>query len=134
MRQAEHARLVRPLSGEQRRPARRARGRGTEGFTKRHAAELQKRFQKAAIHVVDGQAMTWYLSRTELGLECSRCVEPYVLPVDRQFDLRFLPAAAGEPQAEDEDAEVEEDDVSITFYRDEQVDLDELGSRPEPAL
>jgi endonuclease-3 len=41
-------------------------------FNKRHAAELQKRFPDAKIHVVDGQAMTWYLSRTELGLECLR--------------------------------------------------------------
>ncbi len=43
-------------------------------FTKRHAAELQKRFQNAVVHVVDGQAMTWYLSRTELGLECIRAL------------------------------------------------------------
>jgi len=43
-------------------------------FTKRHAAELQKRFPRAKIHVVDGQAMTWYLSRTELGLECLRAL------------------------------------------------------------
>lgn len=37
-------------------------------FTKRHAAELQKRFPGARIHLLDGQAMTWYLSRTEEGL------------------------------------------------------------------
>ena len=37
-------------------------------FSKRHAAELQKRFPRAKIHIVDGQAMTWYLSRTEEGL------------------------------------------------------------------
>jgi ABC-type Fe3+-hydroxamate transport system substrate-binding protein len=43
-------------------------------FTKRHAAELQKRFPSAKIHVVDGQAMTWYLSRTELGLESLRAL------------------------------------------------------------
>lgn len=43
-------------------------------FSKRHAAELQKRFPYAKIHVVDGQAMTWYLSRTELGLECLRAL------------------------------------------------------------
>ncbi len=43
-------------------------------FTKRHAAELQKRFPGAKIHVVDGQAMTWYLSRTEQGLECLRAL------------------------------------------------------------
>jgi uncharacterized protein len=62
-----------------------------------------------------------------LGLECSRCLEPFVLPVDRAFDLRFLPATAVETEKdEDEEAEVEEDDVSITYYRDEQIDLIEL--------
>ncbi len=43
-------------------------------FTKRHALELQKRFPNALVHIVDGQAMTWYLSRTELGLECLRAL------------------------------------------------------------
>ena len=37
-------------------------------FNARHQAELQKRFPDARIHLVDGQAMTWYLSRTEEGL------------------------------------------------------------------
>ncbi len=37
-------------------------------FSKRHAAELERRFPLAKIHIVDGQAMTWYLSRTEEGL------------------------------------------------------------------
>ena len=40
--------------------------------------------------------------KTELGLACSRCLEPFVLPVDREFDLRFLPAGAAEPQSDDE--------------------------------
>ena len=30
--------------------------------------------------------------KTELELACSRCLEPFKLPVDRDFDLRFLPA------------------------------------------
>ena len=38
-------------------------------FNARHRAALQKRFPEAAVHLVDGQAMTWYLSRTEEGLE-----------------------------------------------------------------
>lgn len=38
-------------------------------FNARHRAELQKRFPEAAVHLVDGQALTWYLSRTEAGLE-----------------------------------------------------------------
>lgn len=38
-------------------------------FTARHQTELRKRFPRAEVHLVDGQAMTWYLSRTEEGLE-----------------------------------------------------------------
>ena len=41
-------------------------------FNRRHQAELQKRFPDAAIRLVDGQALTWYLSRTEEGLELIR--------------------------------------------------------------
>ncbi len=37
-------------------------------FNARHAAELRKRFPQARVELVDGQAMTWYLSRTEEGL------------------------------------------------------------------
>ncbi len=43
-------------------------------FTRRHVNELQKRFPEAAIHLVDGQAMTWYLSRTEEGLAMLRAL------------------------------------------------------------
>ena len=66
--------------------------------------------------------------KTELELQCSRCLEPFKMPVDRAFDLRYLPAgvtAEVEPD-EDDETEVEDDDVAITFYRDEQIDLNEL--------
>jgi len=65
--------------------------------------------------------------KAELELDCSRCLEPFVLPVDREFDLRFLPSTVVEAEKdEDDEAEVEDDDVSITYYRDEQIDLIEL--------
>src|SRR5687768_12230049 len=64
--------------------------------------------------------------KTALVLDCSRCLEPFKLPVDRDFDLRYLPSTAAEPVEKDEDAEIEVDDVSMTFYRDEQIDLNEL--------
>jgi len=66
--------------------------------------------------------------KTELELQCSRCLESFKLPVDREFDLRFLPAGAEEPKSDtdDEEIEVEDDDVSLTFYRDELIDLNEL--------
>ena len=74
---------------------------------------------------------------TELELACSRCLEPFAMPVDREFDLRYLPAllrqghggqaGGGEPEMDDdEESEVEDDDVAITFYHDDQIDLKEL--------
>lgn len=41
-------------------------------FNRRHQAELQQRFPNADVRLVDGQALTWYLSRTEAGLHLVR--------------------------------------------------------------
>ncbi len=43
-------------------------------FKARHQQELQKRFPEAAVHLVDGQSLTWYLSRTEEGLSLVRAL------------------------------------------------------------
>ena len=61
--------------------------------------------------------------RTELELPCSRCLEPFGLPVDASFDLRYLPATEMATQGE---REVQEDDFEIAYYRDDQIDLNEL--------
>jgi uncharacterized protein len=61
--------------------------------------------------------------RTELELACSRCLEPFRLPVSLAFDERYLPQA--EASAEEE-IEVTEEDLGTSFYRDEQIDLNEL--------
>jgi len=37
-------------------------------FTARHQAELQRRFPQARVLRLEGRHLTWYLSRTELGL------------------------------------------------------------------
>jgi uncharacterized protein len=57
-----------------------------------------------------------------LELACSRCLEPFELPVDAEFDVRYL------PQSENtgEEREVEEDDLTVAFYRDEVIDLGQL--------
>lgn len=60
---------------------------------------------------------------TELELACSRCLEPFRLPIDAQFDLRYHPASE---MTEDEEREVEEDDLDTSFYQDDQIDLNEL--------
>src|SRR5687767_9045229 len=61
--------------------------------------------------------------RTELELPCSRCLEPFRLPVDASFDQRFLPASE---MAADEEQEVQDDDLDTSYYRDDQIDLNEL--------
>ena len=42
--------------------------------------------------------------KTELELQCSRCLEAFLMPVDREFDLRFLPHGAAEPESDDDEA------------------------------
>ena len=61
--------------------------------------------------------------RTELELPCSRCLEPFRLAVDASFDQRFLPAAE---MATEHEREVQEEDLDVSYYRDDQIDLNEL--------
>jgi uncharacterized protein len=61
--------------------------------------------------------------RTELELVCSRCLEPYRMPVGADLDLRLLPEGSIPTQVEQEVAEV---DLETTYYRDDQVDVNEL--------
>jgi uncharacterized protein len=60
---------------------------------------------------------------TTLEQSCSRCLEPFRQTVDSAFDVRYLPQS--ENIGRDE-REVEEDDLSDAFYRDEQIDLRQL--------
>ena len=62
-------------------------------------------------------------AQTELELPCSRCLEPFRMPFDGSFDLRYLPAS--EMSAEDE-REVAEEDLDTSYYRDDRIDLNEL--------
>src|SRR5262245_21849863 len=62
-------------------------------------------------------------ARTELELSCSRCLEGFRLPVNAEFDVRFLPAS--EMAVEDE-REVQDEDLDTSYYRDDKIDLNEL--------
>src|SRR5690606_22886195 len=62
-------------------------------------------------------------ARTELELRCSRCLEPFRMPVDASFDLRYLPASA---MAAEEESEIADEDLETSYYRDDQIDLNEL--------
>lgn len=62
-------------------------------------------------------------ARTTLEVACSRCLEPFRVPVDVPFDLAYLPQAdnAGDPEHE-----IKDEDLSTSFYRGETIDLGEL--------
>ena len=63
---------------------------------------------------------------TMLELPCSRCLEPFVSPVDSQFDLRYQPHAHQAGSGHEVERQTEEDDLSTAFYDNEEIDLGQL--------
>jgi uncharacterized protein len=61
--------------------------------------------------------------RSALALTCGRCLDDIALPVDLPFDLLYLPHAENVGEGE---LEVEDDDMTTAYYRDEQIDLGQL--------
>lgn len=60
---------------------------------------------------------------SRLEMACSRCLEPFGVPVDASFELRYVPAAENTGEGE---LEVEEEDLTTAFYREGMLDLIEL--------
>jgi DUF177 domain-containing protein len=58
-----------------------------------------------------------------LALACGRCLEEIHLPLDLPFDLLYVPHQ--DPVAEAE-VEVEDDDLTTAYYRDDEIDLGQL--------
>jgi uncharacterized protein len=60
---------------------------------------------------------------TELELPCSRCLEPFRLPVAAPFDLRYLPASE---VSSDGEREVGDEDLETSYYENDALDLNGL--------
>lgn len=60
---------------------------------------------------------------TRLELDCGRCLEPFEIPVDARFELRYIPAAENTGE---EEREIEEDDLTTAFYREGSLDVIEM--------
>lgn len=60
---------------------------------------------------------------TRLELVCSRCLDDFEVPVDANFELRYVPHVenTGEPEGE-----VTEDDLTTAFYREGSIDVLDL--------
>ncbi|HUP38664.1 MAG TPA: DUF177 domain-containing protein [Vicinamibacterales bacterium] len=59
----------------------------------------------------------------EVELTCSRCLEPFTVPIASDFDLRYVPRTENVGEGE---TQVEEDDLATAFYDEEQIDLGHL--------
>src|SRR3954469_25832854 len=65
-------------------------------------------------------------------LECGRCLEEMEVPVDARFELRYVPHAENQTEAE---REIVEDDLTTSFYREGTLDvIDMLREQFELAL
>ena len=64
-------------------------------------------------------------ARAELELQCSRCLEPYRLPVDAPLDLRYAPVSEAEEETS-EDRDISADGTDSSYYHDDMLDLNEL--------
>jgi len=58
-----------------------------------------------------------------LEVVCSRCLEPFEVPVDAAFDLRYVPQAENAGEGEQE---IGEDDLATAYYRAGMLDLVDL--------
>ena len=63
--------------------------------------------------------------QTTLELTCGRCLEPFTLPVDAEFDLRYHPHVQNTGTGEAEQ-EIEDDDLTTAFYENDEIDLGHL--------
>lgn len=61
--------------------------------------------------------------QTILEMKCSRCLEPFSVPVDQEFDLRYQPHTRNTGESE---KEIEEDDLTTAFYEKDEIDLGQL--------
>lgn len=60
---------------------------------------------------------------TSVTVSCSRCLETLSDPIETAFDLLYLPHAQNTGVGE---TEIEDDDLTTAFYRDDHIDLGQL--------
>jgi uncharacterized protein len=107
-----------------------------EHFEKRYESSLFPGAEGDVFRVVSPVSLSFDIDRQEPGryrvaghlegsveLACSRCLEPFTLPIAADFDLRYIPRTENVGEGE---REVEEDDLATAFYDDEQIDVAHL--------
>lgn len=61
--------------------------------------------------------------RTRADVDCDRCLKQVTVPVETSFDVTYVPA---EVMTGTEEAELQAEDLSLSVYEDDVIDVDEL--------
>ena len=61
-----------------------------------------------------------------LDVECARCLDRYGVALGQELDLFYLPAAAGQADAQEEEVELSDRDVVVGYYEGDRLDLGEV--------
>jgi uncharacterized protein len=56
-------------------------------------------------------------------VDCDRCLKTVNVPIETEFDVKYLPV---EDYTSSEAAELQEEDLSVSFFEGETIDIDEL--------
>jgi uncharacterized protein len=56
-------------------------------------------------------------------VDCDRCLKTVNLPIETEFDVKYVPV---EDYTASEAAELQEEDLSVSFFEGETIDVDEL--------
>jgi len=59
--------------------------------------------------------------KTELTLQCSRCLEPFQFPVESKVTAHFIPRE--EPDKEHSEVELSASDIDLEYYDGNRVDI-----------
>ena len=105
-----------------------------DGLTIQHVyAEGEPRLTGDESRIVGRAALNLYASRdgdkvrlvgsltAAVEIDCDRCLALVSMPVDKAFDLLYVP-----PLRAEEEKELEDDDLSVAFYHRQVIDLDDL--------
>jgi DUF177 domain-containing protein len=95
---------------------------GEDSFTLAPGGRLDLRLERGedeSVHVRGGLS-------APLSLQCGRCLEPFVLPVEQDLDLFFLRRRPGDPDGEEDEVELSDRDMVVAYYEGDEVDLGEM--------
>lgn len=64
--------------------------------------------------------------QAEVALSCGRCLEGFVMSLDQELDLFYLPHEAGQDQEEEDEVELSDRDVVVAYYHGDRLDLGDV--------